>query len=145
MPIRYNISPELNMEMYVCRGSITAAEIFKTVDMVLSDQPRKPGFITIIDLIAAVENIHLKDIYETIERIEKMVEKGFVPGPILMLSQSRGIHILADTIQMLPSKVPFKMTAFYTMEDAINSLGLSESRQDIIQFWQDSNSLYENS
>jgi hypothetical protein len=145
MPIRYNISPELNIVIYTCRGTITAAEVFKTADMVVGDKRCKPGLITILDLLFAVENIHLKDIYEAIERVEKNVEKGFMFGPIVLLSRSRGIHILAETIRMLQKKTPFKINASHTMEDAIVSLGLLERRQEIIQFWHESDAIYENS
>jgi hypothetical protein len=145
MPIRYNISPELNIVIYVCRGTITAGEIFKAADLVVLDKRCKPGLITIFDLLFAVENIHLKDIYEAIRRVEKNVESGFMFGPIMLLSRSRGIHILADTIKLLQRKTPFKINGSNTMEDAIISLGLSEVCQEIIEFWQESIALYENS
>ena len=147
MPICYNISPALNMVIYVCKGSITAAEIFKTADLVYSDERRKPNLITVLDLLSAVENIHVKDIYDTIEQINVTAEKenGLVPEPIVLLSRSNGIHDLVNAIQLLPSKVPFKMDAFYTMEDAIISLGLLAVRQEILHFWQECISLSENS
>jgi len=145
MPIRYNISPELHMVIYVCRGVITAAEVFSTADAVFVDKRRRPGLITIIELLSAVENIYLEDIYETTRRIEKTADKGFAPGPIVLLSRSQGIHVLVDTIQLLPSKVPFKMGVFHTMEDVITSLGLSGLREEIIGFWHDSIAFYENS
>jgi hypothetical protein len=145
MPIRYNISPELNIVIYVCKGTITATEIFKAADMVFLDKRCKPGLITIFDFLFAVENIHLKDIHEAIERVEKNVEKGFEFGPIVLVSRSRGIYILAKTIKMLQNKSPFTIDAAHTMEDAIVSLGLVERRQEVNQFWQESISLYENS
>jgi hypothetical protein len=134
MPIRYNISPELHMVIYVCRGVISAAEVFTTAAAVFVEKRSKPGLITIIHLLSAVENIHLEDIYETTRRIEKTADKGFMPGPIVLLSRSTGIHVLVDTIKLLPNKVPFKMEAFHTIEDAIVSLALSELREEIIEF-----------
>ena len=145
MPIRYNISPELHMVIYVCRGVITAAEVFATANAVFVDQRRRPGLITILDLLSAVENLHLEDLYETIRRIEKTADEGFVPGPIVLLSRSKGIHVLADAIQLLPSRVPFRMGVFHTMQDAIAPLGLLGSREEIMQFWNACNALYEDS
>ena len=141
MPIHYNINSQLNMLIFVCTGSVTAAEFFQTADMVYSDARRKTGLITIVDLFSAVENFHLKDIYDAIKRIEKSAERGFGAGPMVLLSRSTGIHVLADTFQLLPSKAGFKMKAFHTMEDAIKWLGCSEFKQEIMEFWQDTNSL----
>ena len=142
MPIRYNISPELHMVIYVCRGMITAPEVFTTADTIFVDKRRRPGLITVIDLLHAVEDLFLEDLYEATRRIEKRADEGFVPGPIVLLSRSQGIHVLAGAMQLLPSRVPFRMGAFHAMEDAINSLGLVESRKEIMQFWQDSISLH---
>jgi hypothetical protein len=144
MPIRYYISPELHMVIYVCRGLITAAEVFTTADIIFVDKRREPGLITVIDLLYAVENLYLQDVYETTQRIEKRADEGFVPGPIVLLSRSTGIHILVDTIKLLPSRVPFRIGAFHTMQDAITSLDMLESREEIVQFWHECNSLCEN-
>jgi hypothetical protein len=145
MPIRYNISPELNMVIYVCRGTITAAEIFKAADMVFLDERCKHGMITVFELLFAVPNIQLRDIYEAIERVEKYARIGFKFGPIVLLSRSRGLFFLAETINMLQKLTLFKINAAHTMEDVIVSLGLLERRQEIVQFWQESLSLYETS
>jgi len=145
MPIRYNISPQLHMVIYICRGLITVDEIFESADRVFHDQRSTPGLTTILDLLSAVENIHLNDIYEIIKRIEKYAEKGLALGPIVILSRSNGIHLFVDTLKLLPSKVPLKINAYHTIEDAIVSLGLSELQEAVIQFWKESISFYENS
>ena len=136
MPIRYDISPTLNMLIFVCKGPVTAAEFFQTADMIFFDARRKPGLITIVDLFSAMENFHLQDIYDAIKRMEKSKVRGFEAGPIVLLSRSTGIHVLADTFQLLPSKAGFKMKAFHTMEDAIKWLDCLELKQEIIEFWQ---------
>ena len=145
MPIRYDISPELNILMLVCRRSVAAAEFFQTADMIFSDSRLKPGFLTMIDLFSAVEDFHLKDIYEAIKRMESASKRGFAPGPVVLLSRSTGIHVLVDTFNLLGGKAHFKMRAFHTMVDAINWLELSDLQQEITQFWQETHSLFESS
>jgi hypothetical protein len=98
VPIRYNISSKLHMVIYICRGLISAAEVFATADLVFVDKRRIPGLITIIDLFLATENLYLQDLGETIKRIDKTADHGFVPGPIVLLSRSKGLHLLVDTI-----------------------------------------------
>jgi hypothetical protein len=145
MPIRYNINLELNMLMFICRGAVTGEEFFQTAEMIFSDSRRKPGLITIIDFFSASEDFHLKDIYEAIKRMERSSERGFEPGPVVLLSRSTGIHVLSDTFNLLRGKARFKMKAFHTMEDAIRWLDLLDLQQEIIQYWQETISLFENS
>ncbi len=145
MTICYNISPELNMVMYVCRGLVNGADIFKTADIVFRDERRRPGMITMIDLFYAVENFYLEDLHASIKRIERALEEGIVPEPIVLLSRSKGIHLWAETIQMLPSKVPFQMKAFDSMDEAIVWMDLSALQGEIIKFWHDCIALSENS
>ena len=145
MPICYNISPELHMVVYLCRGVITAPEVFATTDLIFVDRRRQPGLITIIDLLTAVEDLYPEDLNEVIKRIDRTADDGFVPGPIVIISRSQGIHLWADALNLLPSRVPFRIGTFNTMEDAITSLGLLESREEIIRFWQECNLLYDNS
>ena len=111
--------------------------------MVFVDKRRQPGMITIVDLFGAVEDFHLEDLYETTRRIDKTADEGYVPGPIVLLSFSNGIHILVSTLMLLPSRVPFRMRAFHTLEDAVISLGMSGWREQIIQFWNECNSVCE--
>ncbi len=141
MPVHYNISPELKTVMYICRELVSGADIFRASDKVFRDKRRVPGLITIIDFLSAVENIQLGELQEAIRRIESSAERGFPAGPIVILSQSRGMQILVDTINLLPQKVPFKVKIVYTLEEAISLLGLSESREELIRFWQESLSL----
>jgi hypothetical protein len=141
MPVFYNVSPELKLVIYICRGSVSGADIFKTSDKVFRDKRRVPSMITIINFLSAVENIQSGELQEAVRRIEISAEKGFAPGPIVILSQSRGMNILVETINLLQQKVPFKVDITSTLEAGISLLGLSESKEEIIRFWQESRSL----
>ena len=141
MPVHYNISPDLKMVIYLCSGGVSGAEIFETSAKVIRDKRRISGLITIIDFLDAVENIQLGELQEAIRRIESLTERGVVIGPVVMLSQSGGMQVLVDTINLLPHKVPFKLDMAYTIEAAISLLGLSESKEEVIQFWNESKSL----
>jgi len=129
--------------MFICKGSVSAAEFFQMADRILGDSRRRTGFITIVDLFSAVEDFHLKDIYEAIRRMEKSSEGGLEPGSVVLLSRSTGIHVLSDTFNLLATKARFKMKAFHTMEDAIKWLNLLDLQQEIIQFRQETISLFE--
>ena len=141
MPVHYNISPELKLVIYVCRGSVRGADIFKASDRVFRDKRRVPSLRTIIDFLSATENVQLGELQEAVRRIESSAEQGFAPGPIVILSQSRSMQILVDTINLLTHKVSFKINMVSSLEVAISLLGLLESKEDIVQFWQESQSL----
>jgi hypothetical protein len=141
MPVFYNISPELKLVIYICRGSVSGANIFKTSDRVFRDNRRVPRMITIIDFLSAIENIQSGELQEAVRRIESSAERGFAPGPIVILSQSRGPQILVDTINLLAHKVTLKVDIVPTLEAGISLLGLSESKEEIVRFWQESQSL----
>jgi hypothetical protein len=141
MPVHYNISSELKVVIYVCSGSVRGADIFKTSDKIFRDKRRVSGSKVIIDFLSAVEDVQLGELHEAIKRIESSSERGIAPGPIVILSHSTGMQILVDTINLLPHKVPFQLDIVHTLEAAISLLGLSESKEEVIRFWQESQSL----
>ena len=140
MPVHYNISPDLKLVIYLCSGLVSGADIFETSEKVIRDKRRISGLITIIDFLDAVENIQSGELHEAIKRMESLAERGVVIGSVVILSQSRGMQVLVDTINLLPHKVPFKLDMVYTIEEAISLLGLSEIQDDIIQFWNETKS-----
>lgn len=144
MPIRYNISSELNIVIYVCRGDFTAVDLFKASDLAFFDRRRKPGMISIYDLLFATENIELEDMYEGVQRLERAAEPGSGVGPRVLLTRSKGIYLIIEAMKLLPSKVPIQIDAYHSIEDAITGLGLVDLRQEVIRFWQECNSYYEN-
>jgi hypothetical protein len=143
MPIRYTISPELNLVIYICRGEIRAADLFLASDKVLIDPLRKEGMPAIYDLFYAVENIELKDLRHAVARLENAAEVGLTIGPRVLLTRSRGIHILVETMKLLPKKVPIQIDAFDTIQDAIAFLGLQYLQQEIIRFWKECNAHFD--
>ena len=98
--------PDLHMSIGVCRGLITAGEFFTEADTAFVDKRHRPGMISVIDLLSAMGDFYMEDLRATTERIGKTGDEGFVPGPIVVLSQSRGVHIWVDTIKLLPRRIP---------------------------------------
>lgn len=143
MPVHYNINAELKLVIYICRGVVSGRDIIQASDQVYLDKRRVPGLVTIIDFLSAVDDIQLGELKEAIQRIEISTERGLMRGPIVVLSYSKGIQILMDTINLLPHKLSFQIVVVDTLDAAIASLGLLESRDEIIRFWQESQLLLE--
>ena len=68
--------------------------------------------------------------------MNKTAEEGQERAKIVILSMSTGIQLLVDAMQLLPSKVPLDIKVCPSLDQAIDSLGLQDSRAEIIQFWQ---------
>ena len=141
MSICYNISPELNMLIYICKGLITPAEFFNMTNTASLDTRRKHGMMTVIDILSAEVDFELKDMHYVIDLTNDMAAKGLEPESIVVLTQSKGMHLVGEAMESLPSKAKLKLNMLYSLDDVITSFGLSEFRQEVIQFWEESKSL----
>ena len=135
MPIRYSISPELNIVFLFGEGRMTDVEYVHAAQAVLKDSAYKQGMIRIADLFSASEDFELRNIFSAIEYVEDNVKKGIAPDHTVLLSRSTGIHQIVQALKLLSTKVPLKLDVFDTLEDAIASLGLSEVRQAVIDYY----------
>lgn len=138
MPIRYNISPELNIILYIGEGLITGTEFFKAAELAKYDERRKWGMITIIDIFSAEADFDLEDMHFVINFTNNLSQKGLEPEQVIVLSHSKGIRLIGDTIKLMSNKAPVKVDVFSTLDDLVSSLFISESKQEFIQFYNDS-------
>jgi hypothetical protein len=140
MPVHYHISPALNMILFICEGSVTGPELFHASELAKGDRRFQYGMFIAIDLFSAKDRFELADIQLAVARMNETAEKGFERGKILLLSASTGVHLLVDMINLLPSEVDIKLRAFQSLDEAIDSWGLSASKDQVIQFWNESHS-----
>ena len=138
MPVSYNISPELNIIIYVCEGPITGSDLFETAGIIFKDKRYKYGMVLLIDLLSATLDFGLEDMRRAITETNATKEKGLEPEQIIILSQSTGIHLTCKTLNMMSIKDAIKLSAFHTLEQALISLGLTMRQQEIIQFCHES-------
>ena len=138
MPVSYNISSKLNIIIYVCEGFVSGSDLFKTAAIIFKDKRYKYGMVLLIDLLSASLDFELKDMRRVIAETNATKEKGLEPEQITILSQSPGIHLTCKTLNMLSIKGVMKLSAFYTLEQAIISLDLTMHQQEIIQFCDES-------
>ena len=144
MPIYYRISIPLNIALFVCQGLVTSAEFLEVIEVVSSDPRYKRSMIRIIDLFSIQGRVEWKDMQYAIKRMQTMAkEEGLELGPLVALSESTGMNLLAEAITLLPRSVPFKLHVFQTLDTAIVALGLSDLAPEIIRFWEESHSDHE--
>ena len=141
MPVRYNISPESNIILYICEGLVTGSDLFNTAGIIFKDKRYKYGMMLLIDLLSATLDFELKDLRRAITETNAVKEKGLEPEQIIILSQSTGIHLACKTLNLLSSKEAMKLDAFYTLERALISLDFTTHQQEIIQFWHESKAI----
>jgi hypothetical protein len=138
MPVSYNISSELNIIIYVCKGLVTGSDLFKTAGVIFKDKRYKYGMILLIDLLSATLDFELQDMRRVITETDVAKEKGLEPEQIIILSRSTGIDLACKALNLLSSKDAMKLSAFHTLEQALISSDFTTHQQEIIQFWQES-------
>src|SRR5688500_17622198 len=138
MPVRYRISPALNMIIFVCRGAISGPQIFEVSELARRDNRFKYGMTIIIDLLSAVDNFELADIQEAIRRMNQTAEQGKPRANIVILSMSTGIRLLVDAMKLMPSNVPLNIQVCHSLDEASEWLGMSCCTADLIRFWRES-------
>lgn len=136
MPIHYTINEKLNIAVILCEGSFLAQEYFAVMRTLAKEPNYKEGMLKIVDLYAAREEFDLADMRESLAYNESSVKAGRQLDHTVVLSYSRGVHEFVKTMKLLSGKTPIKFDAFTTLEEAITELGLSEQRQEILDFCQ---------
>ena len=135
MSLCYKISPELNIILYVGKGYSTPSDFFALEKTAFLKHPRPRGMITLVDALELSTAFELPDIHRFIDNIDRMAKNGMEPGPYIMLTRDRGLHVLADAAKLIAGKVDLKARMYYTLQESIIALGLSDRRQEIIQLW----------
>lgn len=138
MPVRYNISSELNVTLYVCEGLVTGTDLFNTAAIIFKDKRYKYGMTLLIDLLSATLDFELQDFHRVITETNAVKEKGLKPEQIILLSQNKGIDLACKTLNLMSSTDAMSLHVFDTLEQAFISLDFTTDHQEIIQFWQES-------
>ena len=135
MTIRYYINPDLNIILYIGEKIVTGSEYFQAAKTASQDKLRKWGMVTIIDVLSAEVDFELKDMRFAIDINDNLSEKGLESEEVAVLSHSKGIRLIADTLKLLSSNSAIKLEVFNTVEDLISSLGFSEQEQEFLEFY----------
>lgn len=141
MPVTYDISPELNLIIYICSGTINIADFFKVADEVTFDARLKEEMKIIIDVFSTELEILPSDLHMVIEKNREMAKQGRTLGQLAIFTKSSSLRLLADAFRLMSTEVSFNFGIFNTSQDAIRWLNLAESEQEVIKFWQHTKAL----
>jgi hypothetical protein len=123
------------MILYVGEGYSTPSDFFALEKTAFLKHPRNRGMITLVDAIELSTSFDLNDIHHFIDNIDRMAKNGMEPGPYIMLTKDWGLHLLADAAKLMAGKVDLKARMYYTLQEAIVALGLSDHKGEVIQLW----------
>ena len=135
MPVRYHISPELNIVLYICEGLTTGSEYFDAAETASHDALRQWGMVTIVDLFAAEVDFHLQDLRRVVEFTDSLAQRGLEPEPVIALTHSKGILLAGEALKLFPSKLPVKFDVLDTVDDLIDAYGYAGHRQEFLSFY----------
>ncbi len=132
MPVYYDISPSLNLVMYICTETVSSVKFFEAGDKVALDPRLKSNTNVIIDFYLAELEISVADLRFAIEKMRETKQKG-QEVRTAVLTKSTSLKFLGDTLKLMTVESPFEFNIFNTEKDAVRWLGFPE--QDALQFW----------
>ena len=135
MPIRYCISPELNIILYIGEELMTGSEYFNAAGLAYLDERRKWGMITIVDILSVETDFDLEDMHHAIDFSKNLPQKGLEPEQVVLLTNSKGISLISNAIKMMSNTIAIKLDVVNTLDDLTSLLGFSERKQEFIQFY----------
>ncbi|MBP6178167.1 MAG: hypothetical protein KA473_06360 [Anaerolineales bacterium] len=135
MPIRCYINPEFNLILFIGDGLVTGSDYFKAAEIASQDKLRKWGMVTIVDLLSAETDFELQDMRFAIEFTNNLSRKKLEPEQVIALTSSKAIHLISDSLKLLPSKVPVKLDLLNSVDELISFLGISERKQEFMAFY----------
>ena len=137
MSLCYKISPELNLILYVGKGRSSPSDFFALEEAAFLQYPRPRGMITLVDAEELSTAFELHDIHRFIDNIAGMTKSGMEPGAYFMITKDWGLHLLAEAARLMAVNIDLKARTYFTLQEAIVALGLSDHRNEIIQLWEE--------
>ena len=132
MPVHYDISPSLNLVVYICTEAVSTVKFFETGDKVALDTRLQPKMNVIIDFYLAELELATSDLRFAIDKMKETKQRGYEVRTAV-LTKSTSLKFLGDAIRLMSHESPFDFSIFNTEKDAVRWLGLSA--EDTLQFW----------
>ena len=132
MPVHYDISTNLNLVVYICTKTVSAATFFQVGDKVALDPRLQPKMNVIIDFYLAELELAASDLRFAIEKMKETRQRGHEVRTAV-LTKSTSMKFLGDAIKFMSHESPFDFSIFNTEKDAVRWLGLPA--EDTLQFW----------
>lgn len=135
MPILYDISPEINLLIYICTETLNGVKFFETADKAVQDPYYRPQMKMIIDISTAEIDTSVSDMRLAIEKNKILMAGGQKLGLVAVYTQSTSLKFLADALKIMSPDAPSTFSLCSNKRDAISWLGLSELEKEVVQFW----------
>lgn len=132
MPVHYDISPNLNLVVYICTETVTAVKFFKTGDEVALDPRFQPKMNVIIDFYLTELELSTSDLRFALEKMKETKQNG-QEVRTAVLTKSTSLKFLGDALHLMQTESPFDFGIFNTEKDAMRWLGLDE--EEALLFW----------
>ncbi len=132
MPVHYDISPSLNLVLYICTETVSAVNFFQAGDKVTLDSRLQLKTNVIIDFYLAELEISVADLRFAVEKMKETKQRG-QEVRTAVLTKSTSLKFLGDALKLMSAESPFEFSIFNTEKDAIRWLNLSE--EESLQFW----------
>lgn len=126
MSIIYDIFPEQNLIIYVCKGTVTAKKFFEVGDRVAFDPRLRANMNIIIDAFDGEIETSVSDIQLAIQKNKEAKENGKELGKTAIFTTSTVLRLLGETIQLLSMESISPFGFFYNPTDLFRWLNIPQ-------------------
>ncbi len=134
MPMTYCISRELNLVIFICKGSVTGDDLIQAVSASLEDPLRVTGMMNVLDTLDASDELELGDLQAVFE-LEKKIRTRKDSVKMAVISFSDGVKLLVSAISLI-SKGMIEAEVFQEIHSASVWLGMADIAA-VEKFWSD--------
>lgn len=132
LPVHYDISPNLNLVLYICTETVSTVKFFEAGDRAALDPRLNPKANVIIDFYLAELDVSVPDLRFALEKMKETKQRG-QEVRTSVLTKSTSLKFLGDALSLMSVESPFDFSIFNTEKDAIHWLNLPQ--EETLQYW----------
>jgi hypothetical protein len=137
MALCYKIDPALNLILYIGEGELTPADFYAAEKSAFEKNKRDRSMITLVDALNVSTSFDMEDVRVYLDHITSIKRNETDPGPYIMITRDTGIHLLAEAVNLITNQPELKIRIYYSLQEAIADLGLSDYGAEIHQLWKE--------
>jgi len=136
MSYSYVIDSDLGLVYYFVAGYITAKELLGLEAAAFNDPARRPNMKIITDLQLASVDVDIDSIKALLSNNRKLTQTGWELEATAFVTPNRFLVSLADAYELMGNDLPLKLKVCSTLDEAVEWLNLSESKERIFAIHQ---------
>lgn len=136
MAVYYDVSPRLNILIYVCTNTFSGNIFFEAANKVDLDPRFTLGMKVIIDIDLAEIEASVSDLHLAVAKNRQIKDSGKEMGQTAVYTQSTSLKLLGNALRLFSPESPTNFGIFHDKQEAIHWLGYSEAENEVLNLWE---------